>query len=73
MGPFLAGATAVTRDHPARLGPGGHITMAIRDLYNLHDLTAAFPSRRLTALAGPSGAGKTALVLDSLIPARGRC
>ena len=25
--------------------------------------------RRLTALAGPSGAGKTALVLDSLIPA----
>jgi excinuclease UvrABC ATPase subunit len=39
------------------------------DLYNLHDLTAAFPVNRLTALAGPSGAGKTALVLDSLVPA----
>ena len=40
-----------------------------RDLYNLHDVRVAFPLHRLTALAGPSGAGKTALVLDSLIPA----
>jgi len=69
IGPFLAGATAVRRDRPARPGPGGQITIEIGDLYNLHDLTAAFPVRQLTALAGPSGAGKTALVLDSLIPA----
>ena len=79
IGPFLAGAaaaldpgksdTAVTWDRPARPGPGGQITLHIGDLYNLHDLTAAFPVGRLTALAGPSGAGKTALVLDSLIPA----
>src|SRR6516225_3000164 len=72
MGPFLAGATAVPRDRPARAGPreqAGQITIEIGDLYNLHDLTAAFPAHRLTALAGPSGAGKTALVLDSLIPA----
>jgi excinuclease ABC subunit A len=69
MGPFLAGAPAVPRDRPKRAGPGGQITIEISDLYNLHDLTAAFPVHRLTALAGPSGAGKTALVLDSLIPA----
>jgi excinuclease ABC subunit A len=69
MGPFLAGAAAVPRDRPARAGPGGQITIEIGDLYNLHDVTAAFPVGRLTALAGPSGAGKTALVLDSLIPA----
>ena len=69
MGPFLAGAAAVTRDRPAQPGPGGQITLEIGDLYNLHDVTAAFPLHRLTALAGPSGAGKTALVLDSLIPA----
>jgi excinuclease ABC subunit A len=69
MGPFLAGAAAVPRDRPPRTGPGGQITIDIGDLYNLHDLTAAFPVGRLTALAGPSGAGKTALVLDSLIPA----
>jgi excinuclease ABC subunit A len=69
MGPFLAGATAVPRDRPAPDRPSGEITIEIGDLYNLHDLTAAFPVRRMTALAGPSGAGKTALVLDSLIPA----
>jgi excinuclease ABC subunit A len=69
MGPFLADATAVPRDRPPRDGDGGQISIDIGDLYNLHDLTAAFPARRLTALAGPSGAGKTALVLDSLIPA----
>jgi excinuclease ABC subunit A len=72
MGPFLVGAPAVPRDRPARAGPrepAGQITIEIGDLYNLHDLTATFPEQRLTALAGPSGAGKTALVLDSLIPA----
>jgi len=69
MGPFLAGAIAVRRDRPAPDGQRGEITVEISDLYNLHDLTAGFPLRRMTALAGPSGAGKTALVLDSLIPA----
>jgi excinuclease ABC subunit A len=69
MGPFLAGATAVSRDRPERAGPGGQITIGISELYNLHDITAAFPVHRLTGLTGPSGAGKTALVLDSLIPA----
>jgi excinuclease ABC subunit A len=69
IGPFLAGAAAVTRDRPAGAGPGGQITIEIADLYNLHDVTAAFPVHRLTALAGPSGAGKTALILDSLVPA----
>jgi excinuclease ABC subunit A len=69
IGPFLAGAVAVSRDRQPRPAPPGQITIEIGDLYNLHDVTATFPVGRLTALAGPSGAGKTALVLDSLIPA----
>src|ERR1700730_15238449 len=69
IGPFLAGAPAVSRDRAARGAPSGQITVHIGDLYNLHDVSADFPIGRLTALAGPSGAGKTALVLDSLIPA----
>jgi excinuclease ABC subunit A len=80
IGPFLAGAVAVTRDRPARPGSGadgsadgsagadGQIVLEVSDLYNLHNVTVGFPVGRLTALAGPSGAGKTALVLDSLIP-----
>jgi excinuclease ABC subunit A len=70
IGPFLAGAAAVRRDRPdASAGTDGTITIEVGDLYNLHDVTANFPLHRLTVLAGPSGAGKTALVLDSLIPA----
>src|SRR5579863_3946457 len=69
IGPFLAGATAVPRERLPQAGQEGQITLEVGDLYNLHDLTAAFPAGRLTALAGPSGAGKTALILDSLIPA----
>ena len=69
MGPFLAGAAGVPRGRPVRAGSGGQIIIEIGDLYNLHDLAAAFPVNRLSALTGPSGAGKTALVLDSLIPA----
>jgi excinuclease ABC subunit A len=69
MGPFLSGAAAVAPDRPRRPTDEGQITLEIGDLYNLHDVTAAFPVRRMTAVAGPSGAGKTALVLDSLIPA----
>jgi excinuclease ABC subunit A len=69
IGPFLAGARAVARDRPARVAAEGDVTIGITDLYNLHDVSAAFPVRQLTAVAGPSGAGKTALVLESLIPA----
>ena len=69
IGPFLSGAASVSRDHPPWPGPDGQIVLEVADLYNLHDVRVAFPLHRLTALAGPSGAGKTALVLDSLIPA----
>ena len=69
MGPFLAGAPAVPRARPRRGRADGQISIEIGALYNLGDLTATFPLHRLTALSGPSGAGKTALVLDSLIPA----
>jgi excinuclease ABC subunit A len=69
IGPFLAGTATVRRDHAAPPGPGSQIRIEVGDLYNLHGVTAAFPLHRLTALAGPSGAGKTALVLDSLVPA----
>ena len=67
IGPYLAGRPAVER--PARPLPPSSATITVERLYNLHDVTAGFPINRLTALAGPSGAGKTALVLDSLIPA----
>ncbi|GIF56152.1 hypothetical protein [Asanoa iriomotensis] len=67
IGPFLDGRRAV--DRPPRPLPRERAIVGVRRLYNLRNVTAAFPVNRMTALAGPSGAGKTALVLDSLIPA----
>ncbi|HTF07323.1 MAG TPA: excinuclease ABC subunit UvrA [Asanoa sp.] len=67
IGPFLDGGPAVSR--PPRPLSRERATIAVRRLYNLRNVTVGFPINRLTALAGPSGAGKTALVLDSLIPA----
>lgn len=69
MGPFLAGTATVLRDRAAPPDPSGQIALEVGDLYNLHGVSAAFPLHRLTVLAGPSGAGKTAFVLDSLVPA----
>ena len=67
IGPFLAGQPAVRRDR--RPGDGEAIVVEVAELYNLHDVRASFPVNAMTAVAGPSGAGKTALVLESLVPA----
>lgn len=37
--------------------------------FNIDDVAVKFPKNRLTTVTGMSGAGKTTLVLDSLIPA----
>jgi excinuclease ABC subunit A len=69
IAPFLAGSPAVPGERPARPATDARVTIEVADLFNLHDVTVGFPVQRLTGVAGPSGAGKTALVLDSLIPA----
>jgi excinuclease ABC subunit A len=67
IGPFLSGRPAVRRE--PRPTDGEEVTVEVADLYNLHDVRASFPERAMTAVAGPSGAGKTALILESLVPA----
>jgi excinuclease ABC subunit A len=67
IGPYLAGRPAVRRE--PRPTDGEAVTVEVADLFNLHNVRASFPERAMTAVAGPSGAGKTALVLDSLVPA----
>jgi excinuclease ABC subunit A len=69
IGPFLAGTAAVRRGRAASADSGSHVFVDVGELYNLRGVTAAVPEGRLTAVAGPSGAGKTALILDSLVPA----
>jgi excinuclease ABC subunit A len=67
IGPFLAGEPAVRRTR--RPADGDAVTVEVSELYNLHDVSVSFPVQAMTAVAGPSGAGKTALVLESLVPA----
>ncbi|MDN4640052.1 excinuclease ABC subunit UvrA [Agreia sp. PsM10] len=66
IGPFLSGGAAVERTR--RPIDGEQVAMHVADLHNLHDVSLQFPTGALTAVAGPSGAGKTALILESLIP-----
>ncbi|ASF09138.1 putative UvrABC system protein A [Nocardia brasiliensis NBRC 14402] len=45
------------------------LEITVGELYTLRNVSARIPLRRLTVVTGVSGSGKTALVLDSLVPA----
>ncbi|MCP2339413.1 excinuclease ABC subunit UvrA [Actinomadura rupiterrae] len=68
-GPYLARRVDLCVREPRPVGSDPQITVGVSDFYTLHDVTAHFPLERLTLVTGVSGAGKTALVLDSLVPA----
>ncbi|RDI63584.1 excinuclease ABC subunit A [Nocardia pseudobrasiliensis] len=69
-GPYLSGRyqrrfrcrREIESGHPA-------LEFTVDELYTLRDVTARVPVRRLTAVTGVSGSGKTSLILDSLVPA----
>jgi excinuclease ABC subunit A len=69
-GPYLSGRAEITAREPRPVEPSGpHLELAVSDFYTLHDVTARIPVNRLTLITGVSGSGKTALILDSLVPA----
>lgn len=69
IGPYLNGtADLLARplaDEPAKQ----KISFEVGDYYNLTDVRGQLPVNRLSAVTGFSGAGKTSLILDSLVPA----
>lgn len=70
IGPFISGNAQILQEkHLAKQPTGQQTTIHIDDHFNLHDLTASFPDNQVTAITGFSGAGKTSLILDSLVPA----
>ncbi|MYM19321.1 excinuclease ABC subunit UvrA [Brevibacterium sp. 5221] len=72
IGGFLTGSERVSARTPApaaKTFDHGTIRLNTAPIHTVHELEAAFPVGRMTAVTGVSGSGKTTLVLDSLIPA----
>lgn len=72
IAPFLNGSVQL-RERPVltdkALWQKGALSIEVAHHFNIQDITARIPKNRFTTVTGMSGAGKTTLVLDSLIPA----
>ena len=69
IGPYLNG-TAKLLARTRQLVPAKKsIDFTVADYYNIKKITGQLPVGRLSAITGFSGAGKTSLILDSLVPA----
>ena len=69
IGPLLSDPRSGAGARTPRAARSGHLSITVNAIHNLSGITARFPLEQFTAVAGPSGAGKTALVIDSLVPA----
>ncbi|AFT99965.1 excinuclease ATPase subunit [Nocardia brasiliensis ATCC 700358] len=67
-GPYLSGSAGTQFRAPHPIDTAA-LEITVDGLYTLRDVSARIPLRRLTVVTGVSGSGKTALVLDSLVPA----
>lgn len=67
--PYLDGTAQLAARKTAAHVNTEQITFEVDDYFNLKDVKAGIPLNQLTAVTGFSGAGKTSLILDSLVPA----
>lgn len=69
IGPYIAGRPNILYPKVATQATGVRTTMTVGQYFNLRDVTIEIPNNQITAVSGFSGAGKTSLILDSLVPA----
>ncbi|AWM76146.1 AAA family ATPase [Lactobacillus kullabergensis] len=72
IGPYLTGKAPLfvrPRANKDQVFKHGKIKLDVTKRFNLKNLHVQIPVNRLTSVTGFSGAGKTTLILDSLIPA----
>lgn len=69
IGPYLNGQAKLLARPLESSAAKDQIKFRVADYYNLKDVQGQLPLNRLTAITGFSGAGKTSLILDSLVPA----
>lgn len=69
IGPYLNGTAKLMARSPADYPATKEINFTVSDYYNIKKIKSHLPENRLSAITGFSGAGKTSLILDSLVPA----
>lgn len=69
IGPYLNGTADLLARPIADQPADQEISFEVGDYFNLADVSGQLPVNRLSAVTGFSGAGKTSLILDSLVPA----
>ncbi|MBS9336462.1 excinuclease ABC subunit UvrA [Fructobacillus papyrifericola] len=71
IGPYLSGKAKIILEKTAPVAPikGEETAMEVADFYNIKDVKVKFPEHEMTTVTGFSGAGKSSLILDSLVPA----
>ena len=69
IGPFLNGTATIKTTDDIAPQVKGKIDFEVKNYFNLKDVTAQIPLNQITTVTGFSGAGKTSLILDSLVPA----
>lgn len=69
IGPFLNGKARIKVRETVSEAAKSQTQFTVSNYFNLKNVAAAIPTNRLTAITGFSGAGKTSLILDSLVPA----
>jgi excinuclease ABC subunit A len=65
-GRFLAGTDAIAVPPVRRPGDGTHLVIRGARAHNLKNITASLPLRKLVAITGVSGSGKSSLLFDIL-------
>ena len=65
IGKYLNG-TCKIQENTAEIFQYGAISLKIKEKFNIKDVMATFPLKKITAVVGVSGSGKSTLVLDCL-------
>lgn len=67
IGPYISGKAKILVRQPVKTQNPETINLHVKNYFNLKDVSVQFPINELTAVTGFSGAGKTSLILDSLV------
>ena len=69
IGPYLNGTAKLAARKLMSIPAHQEIKFAVNHYFNLNNVAVHLPVNRISAITGFSGAGKTSLILDSLVPA----